>query len=323
MASALVLMALWCTVASAQIAGDRTLDGRVILDGEPVANVPVTLHRVTPEDSGPIGTEQTGADGAFQFILPEPEGEAFEVFFATAEYLSVRYFGPAVHGGVMPEQYSVAVHDTTSALPGAVTVTRRDIVLLPEPQGGWEANEVVQLQNSADRTLVSADAMPTWEMRLPAGVTEFHAGEGETSAAEVMRMGDRVLLLSPIQPGQRELFLRYRVPEELESLPISIDTPTDTLHLFLGQPSIPVEMSGLVTTNVIEVQGERFVRYGAADLAVGDQVGMQWDAPASPPLPPEIAAVVAAAVVLLAGSWIALRTRGRVRATENTLTAAS
>lgn len=321
MASALALGALWCSVASAQIAGGRTLHGRVILDGEPVIDVPVTLHRVTPEESGPVGTDRTGADGAFQFTLPEPEGEAFEVFFATAEYLSVRYFGPAVHGGVMPEQYAVAVHDTTSSLPGAIRVTRRDIVLLPEPQGGWEANEVVQLQNTADRTLVSSDAMPTWEMRLPAGVTDFHAGEGEVSAAEVMLMGDRVLLLSPIQPGVRELFLRYRVPVELEALALAVDTPTDTLHLFLGQPSIPVEMSGLVTTNVIEVQGERFVRYGAADLDAGDQVGMQWEAPASPPLPPEIAAVIAAAVVLLGGSVLAMRTRGRAEAAKKTAAA--
>ena len=57
-------------------------------------------------------------------------------------------------------------------------------------------------------------------------------------------------------------------------------------------------------------------------LAVGDQVGMQWDAPAAPPLPPEIAAVVAAAVVLLAGSWVALRTRDRSLGREKALSTA-
>src|SRR5690606_26586369 len=144
---------------------------------------PVTLHRVRSSDSGPVGSSVTAPDGSFSFSLPPADTSGFEVFFVTAEHLAVRYFGPPIHGASAPATYQVAVFDTASAIPGAIRVVRRDIVLIPETQGGWEANEIIRLNNSADRTLVSPDGMPVWETRLPAGVTDFEAGEGDLSAA--------------------------------------------------------------------------------------------------------------------------------------------
>lgn len=297
--------------AAAQVAAERSLAGTVVENGQPVSDVPVTLHRVTPDESGPVGRSSTDARGAFSFALPPADTAGFEVFFVTAEHLSVRYFGQPVHGAAAPADYTVAVYDTASSLPGAVRVARRDIVLIPETQGGWEANEIIRLHNGSERTLVSADGMPVWETGLPEGVTDFQAGEGEMTAAEVVRMGDRAMLVASLVPGERELFLRYRIPPKLEVATIPIGSPTDTFHLFVGQPSPAVEVANLETTNVVEVQGQSFVQYGTTDLADGEEVSFRWDPPAGPPLSPVVAGSLAAILILVAGSWFAVRSRGR------------
>lgn len=312
-AAAIAAVLLSAAAALSQTPADRVLAGTVELDKSPVSGVPVTLHRVTSEASGPVGTQVTDGDGSFRFALPAADSAQFEVFFATAEYLSVRYFGQPVHGGSAPSSYTVAVYDTTSSLPGAVSVARRDIVLIPETEGGWEANEIIRLHNSADRTLVSRNGLPTWEMRLPEGITDFQAGEGELTASEVARMGDRVMLISSVLPGDREIYLRYRIPIELEQAILPVGTPTDTFHVFVGQPSPGVEVGGMVSTNVVEVQGQRFVQYGTTDLDSGAEITLEWEAPASPPVAPETAGGIAAIVVLLLGSWFAIRSRGARR----------
>lgn len=302
---------LFVSAADSSAQAGRVLSGSVVLGDEPVPAVPVTLHRVTADESGALASTVSAADGSFTFELPSPDTTRFEVYFVTAQHLAVRYFGPAVHGAPMPEGYRLAVYDTATALPGAVRVARRDVVLIPEPQGGWEANEIIRLSNDADRTLVSDGGMPTWELRLPPGATDFQAGEGELTASEFVQMGDRVMLVSALVPGEREIFMRYRVPAELASTALAIGTPTDTLHVFLGQPSPAMEIAGLETTNVVEVQGERFVQYGTTGLAEGSEIALSWAPPQTPPLPPEYAGVLAAALVLLGGTVVALRTRGR------------
>ena len=287
----------------------RQLVGTVVRAEQPVAGVPVTLHRVTPDASGPVGEARTDAGGRFRFALPAADTTAFEVFFATAEYQTVRYFGSPIHGGAPAADYAIAVFDTAHALPGAIRVARRDIVLIPEPQGGWEANEIIRLANDGDRTLVAEPGMPTWETTLPEGITDFQAGEGEFTAAEIGRMGDRLLWLAPLIPGETQMMLRYRIAEGLEEAILPVAMRTDTFNVFVGQPSLPIEVAGLTSTQVVNVQGEQFVQYGRTDLASGEAVGLTWDAPLGAPVSPEVAGVVAAALVLAAGSWFAFQHR--------------
>ena len=50
---------------------------------------------------------------------------------------------------------------------------------------------------------------------------------------------------------------------------------------------------------------------GTTGVEAGDEIGLHWDAPAGPPIAPEIAGGAAALLVLLVGSWFAFRSRGR------------
>src|SRR5690606_22750886 len=121
-------------------AGD-VLVGRVVLGGEPVSEADLTLHRITPEQSGAWATSRSAADGSFGFPLVPDSSASFTVFLVTADYLGVRYFGPPVHvADPLPTRYEVVVHDTAFSIPEPVRAPVRNLVLAPGADGSWEVN---------------------------------------------------------------------------------------------------------------------------------------------------------------------------------------
>ena len=284
------------------------LSGTVVLEGSPVASVPVTLHRVTADTSGVIGSTTTDASGGFTFELPPPARGSFTVFFATAEHRSVRYFGEPVHPGDNPDSYLVELRDTTSA-GDALRISRRDIVLIPHADGGWEVNEVVRLMNTGTRTVVSAGGMPTWEMGLPAGAGEFEAGAGDLPTDQVRRMGDRMLLLAPVLPGEREIFLRYRMPPA-GSADLPVGTAMDSINFFVQQPAPGLTIAGVRPVDMITVEGQRFVQMSAAGLAADSVLRMRWKG-GSAPIDPVWAGVGASLLFVLVGAGAAVRNSRR------------
>jgi hypothetical protein len=294
--------------AAAQPPADR-LAGVVTLDGAPVPGVDVTLHRVDRDTSGAVASATTNAGGAFAFDLPPADTSGFTVYFATADYLSVRYFGEPVHPGDAPEPYRLQVRDTTSAGEALLRVARRDLVLVPHADGGWEVNEVVRLRNTGSRTVVSSRGMPSWRMSVPSGAEEFEAGAGDLQQDQVVSMGDELMLLAPIQPGEREIFLRYRVPPSGEAQ-LAIGTPVDSMNVFVQQPSPGVTVSGLRPVELITVEGQRFLRMSAAELPADSTLTMEW-ASSAPPVDPVWAGVGVAGLLVLVGAGAAARNRSR------------
>jgi hypothetical protein len=294
---------VWAAPAPAQSGAPeaRVLQGRVVKHGEPVAGAEVTLHRVTSSASGPVSEQRSAPDGSFRFVLPPVDTAGFTVFFTTAEYRAVRYFGAPLHEGEPPEGYAVQVYDTTSSLPDSVVLARRDAVLIPGNDGGWEVNEIVRVRNVAGRTLVPRDGIRSWELRLPANAREFEAGEGEVAPEQIRLVGDRVVLLSPLVPGEHELFFRYTLPAGTDSAAFPLAGPVDTLNLYVRQPAPRVTVQGLANTRSVTVQGERFIQYGATGLPASSRISLAFDDAGGPPVSPVAAGVGAAVVLLLLG----------------------
>ncbi|HEV2147797.1 MAG TPA: hypothetical protein VGR37_10375 [Longimicrobiaceae bacterium] len=306
---------LFFAALAAAPAHPQRLAGRVLLGEEGVGGVPVTLHRVTRDSSGAVGTARSAPDGSFTLDLPPADTSAgFNVFFATAEFRGVRYFGPPLHSGDAGTPYAVQVFDTASAsrMPGAVKVVRRDVIVLPEGDGGAEVNEIVRLRNTGDRALVLGSGASTWELRLPARVAAFEVGEGQIAPDAVVRMGDRVLVTATLPPGEQDLFFRYRLPRGTERVELPVAARTDTMNLFLRTSEARSGVSGLAAGAEVEVDGERFLRYTGAGLDAKTAVVMEWDHPDAPPVDPRLAAVAVTGVVLTAGAGLAFR-RGRRR----------
>jgi hypothetical protein len=295
--------------AHGQAPGPQSLSGRVVLDGAGVPDVEVALHRVTPDTSGVRAIARTGTDGSFDFSLPAADTAGFTVYFVTADHRTVRYFGAPVHPGDSPEDYVVEVRDTTSAADGAVRMARRDLVLVPHVDGGWEINEVVRLRNTGSRTIVSRGGMPTWSMAIPAGVQEFEAGAGDLPTEQIQRMGDRVLLVAPIVPGDREIFLRYRIPGG-RAAELATGSAMDSMNLFVQQPAPRVTVSGMRPVEVVTVEGRRYLQLTGSALAADRALRMEWERYA-PPVDPVLAGVGAAVLLVLVGAGAAVRNRPR------------
>jgi hypothetical protein len=288
--------------------GGDALDGRVLLADTPVAGVSVELHRVTPATSGVIDRTTSDVEGRFRFSLPPVDTVGFTVFFATAEHGGVRYFGRPLHQRDDPGDYRVAVFDTTSAPETAPRLSRRDLVLLPQQDGSWEVNEIVRIFNAGTQTVVSASGMPTAEVDLPTGATAFEAGDGDSPAEQIQRMGDRVLILLPLLPGERELFFRYRLAARPARAEIAMRSPADTMNVFVRQPAPRLTIEGLAPSEVIQVEGERFLQFAAPQGGTSGNVEIRWQS-GGPPVSPVTAAVVLTVVVLLVGGGFALRNR--------------
>lgn len=301
-------LVLFATGAAAQ-EGDQTLLGHVVKGGEPVANVPVTLHRVSSEGAGEVASDVSGADGGFSFPLEVVDEATFTVFFVAADHLSVRYLGDPVHGGERTTGYTVAVYDTASVIPEPVRITRRDMVLIPESGGSWEVNEVVRIFNPSSMALVAEAGMPIWEFGIPAGAAEFQAGEGDIFPNEVSRMDDRVLLLTPVVPGERDLFIRYRLPTSPGNATIPLNQATDSLNLFVRQPSHLTGVEGMASTRLIEAQGEEFLLYSGDAFRPGEEIALRWSGASPIPIDPVHAAIGVTVLLLMAGVWSALRNR--------------
>ncbi|MEX0912686.1 MAG: hypothetical protein WD031_04575, partial [Gemmatimonadota bacterium] len=95
------------TATQSQTAIERELVGTVVRDDEPVAGVPVTLHRVSSETAGELATAVSDETGAFRLPLEIDADAAFTVFFVTADYLSARYFGDPIHPDQPWNDYTV------------------------------------------------------------------------------------------------------------------------------------------------------------------------------------------------------------------------
>ncbi|HEX2095040.1 MAG TPA: hypothetical protein VHG28_21755 [Longimicrobiaceae bacterium] len=287
----------------------QALHGRVMQGDTGVGGVPVTLHRVTRDSAGAVATVAAAPDGSFAFTLPRSDTAGFNVFFATAEFRGVRYFGPPLHRDDPVTGYTVAVFDTASAesARAAVQVARRDVVLLPEEDGSAEVNELVRLRNPGDRTLVVGSGVSTWEFRLPEGVAAFEVGEGEIAPSMVQRRGNRVLVTASLTPGDHELFVRYRLGRGAVRTVFPLAAGTDSMSLFIRQPSAQATVAALQGPGPVEADGERFLRYDGGGLGSREAVVVQWKRAALPPVDPRVAALLVTGLVLTAGAGLAAR----------------
>jgi 5-hydroxyisourate hydrolase-like protein (transthyretin family) len=295
-------------------AAEGWLIGRVVRAGQPVPGAPVALHRVTQLEAGEVATSVTGEDGRFTLPLDPQVDSEFNIFFVTAEYLSARYFGDPIHPEDPSADYTIEVFDTTSAPAEPARIVSRDIVLLPEEQGSWEVNEIVSISNPGQQAIVAPEGMPTWQLSIPEQAAQFQVGEGDILPHEVTLMENRVLLLTPVVPGQRDLWIRYRLPVSPSRTAFNIDQPTEAFNLFVEQPSHLTSVEGLASTRMVEADGEQYLQYAGASFQPGAQILLEWSNEGASPIDPVVAAVVVTVLLLVFGAWGASRSRAIGRA---------
>jgi len=250
------------------------LNGQVILSGQPLPQVMVTIHRVTLEESGPYDSLRAGPDGRFSFVLPaSPTAEsAHEVYFAAVSVDDVLYFGqPVATVQALDSLYIIETFpsDTVGATPPELPISVRNIFLEPTGQGDWAVTDLFEVRNDGVTTLVSDGNHPVFSYPLPAGATGFELGQSDLAADAVSFTGGALHVLAPIPPGERTYMIRYRLP----NLNFTIPAPGFTAQFeVLAKEPVDLEVQGLTSQGSRELQpGQSFQHYLGNNLR-GTQV---------------------------------------------------
>ncbi|MGH7701426.1 MAG: hypothetical protein ACREMJ_13015 [Gemmatimonadales bacterium] len=283
-------------------------------DDRPLARRWAVLHEVRQGGGAPLDSMRTDAAGRYRLTVPRVDTAA--IYFVSTLHHGVGYFSSAlrVAGRIRAEADPIVVYDTASA--GArLQLARRFVTVSRPAERGREVLELLEITNPTDRTRVApATGRPLWSIALPAGVTQWQAGEGDLSPEAIRRVGDTVEVFAPIWPGApRQLSYQY-VPPPGAPLVIPLDQPIAELDLLIEDTAAVVTGARLDTLGVYELEGRRFAAYRSGPLEPGGQVAIAFPRTRfqAERVVPYLAGV--AALALAWGLWVALKRKPALRA---------
>jgi hypothetical protein len=260
--------------------GVALVDGRVVrpgLQGEvPVPGATVTIHRVGPDNSGPIDSMTTDASGRYHFRF-QRSGSPDAVYFAASVYRGIAYFSAPLRAAkVSGDDAEIVVFDTTSQ-PVRFTVQGHHYVVgAPRPTGLRDIVEVYEISNDTVVTMVQRDTLtPVWSAPLPKGATGFTSAAGDVAASSIEQRGDRVVLLSPFGPGVKQLSFTYALAPRAFPLVISFDRLNSVLEVLLEEPGAQVRGKSLRAQGTATTQGRTFKRFLAQGVQPGEEIRIE------------------------------------------------
>ena len=274
-----------------------TLRGVVVegRDSVPVPGRTVALHRVTPDTGMAVDSVRTGPDG--RFALPVEAGDG-DVLLASTRHEGVLYFGPALHGGTLPDAYRIAVFPTRPAgADPSLSVTRRTIVADPVA-GGFEFMDAIEVAGAGDATLVA----------LPRGVDDVRALPGGLEGPELEIGATSVRVSTPVPAAGQRLVLGYTASGS-EPVVFVPERPVERFELVVRGDTATVRVTGLGRGRQLRMERESVLRYGARSLGPGDTVRLVRRSAAVGTGRSRTAAWVAAAVGLLLAAGAGLTWR--------------
>jgi hypothetical protein len=261
------------TVATLE-AVDAAIRGRLLLDSVPADTGTVVLHRVTPEEAGPVDSVQVGAGGAFALPLPSlPIPGGGEVYFASSRYEEILYFGGAVAQPTQVDSfYTIRTYSTRTAPPEGLplTVEVRNIFIDQGPMG-WRVTDLFQVRNDSARTWVGEGAEGiVWQHPLPTGARSVRVGQSDLSPDAVRFDDGGMQVLSPMPPGERLFVIQY----ELEALEFSLPLPgrTEIIEVLVDEAAPSLRMEGLTAAQPVEMEPGSLYRRWAAEGVEGRTV---------------------------------------------------
>ena len=229
----------------------------------PIDGVRIVLHRVGPDQAGPLDSALTGPRGAYHFQF-KTSGSPDAVYFVSASYDGIAYFSTPLREKVTRgEDAQITVFDTTSGPVSIHVLGHHIIVGAPDGDGRRQAVEVFELGNDSSLTRVSGGAQkPVWTVHLPRGATEAKVNpSGEISPKAITFTGGIVRLFAPISPGARQVSYAYQLPRSALPLSIPIEQPTSVLEVLLEEPRAIVSGGNLAEVAPTSTGGRSFRRF--------------------------------------------------------------
>jgi hypothetical protein len=287
-----------------------TLEGRLYVGESPADSGTVVLHRVTPEEAGPVDSTRVEQDGEFRIPLPGiPEPGSGEIFFASVRHEGILYFGDPITGPQeLGDPYRIQAYPTREAPPGGIpfAVSVRNIFLEEGPLG-WQLTDLFEIRNDSAVTFVAGPAGEAlWSHPLPPGARGLRIGQGEPSP-DALRFRDGALeVVGPIPPGERLFVVQYDLEEVEFTVPLT--GRTDFLEILLREPGPSLRMEGVSPQPPVEMEpGSSYLRWageGFEDRVIRVRKGEEGEE-----LLTGWVVLILALTLALAGIW-AVRRRG-------------
>lgn len=291
-----------------QPAGGFVLQGRLQVGDEPAVGGSVVLHRVSAFFTGEVDSAAVGPGGAFELRVPEaPALGGGDVYFASARWDDVVYFGPAITEPPEPgSAYVVQAYPAAEAGDAPPPVRVRNLFLERAEAGpGWRALDLFEVRNAGDATLVTGPSGATWSYPLPPGAVEFAVGESDLSPDAASFSAGRVSTSAALRPGESVYLFRYRVPGDVLRIPL--EGPTASMELLIREPAGELSVQGLAAAEPVELEGATYRRFAGREMAPATVVVRRGAAASEPSSPTPVVAAALAMVLAVAGAFVASR----------------
>ena len=261
---------LWSAAALMLLAGSLYAQtpvraaGRVVRtvgqDSVPVPLARVLLHRIGRTAQGPVDSTVADQGGRFRFqFVPDTSA----VYLASTRHQGIEYFSPAVHTNpALPDTALFIVVSDTSTAARVELEARHLVIAEPGQDGNRGVLDLVILRNRGDHTRVAPDSTrPSWSAPLPGRHVRLRARPGDVSPDALRRVGDRLELLAPVAPGEKQLIIQYGLPAATRSIELPFEEAADLVNVLVADRGARVSGGKLAPADTEVIQGRTYHRW--------------------------------------------------------------
>lgn len=243
----------------------------------------VVLHRVTPDDAGPIDSVRVDAQGGFRLLLPGPPGLDGALYFATYRHEGVLFFGePVTRIERLEEPYRVEAWPRQVWTPGAGSfrLAFRNIFIEDGPEG-WRVVDVFEVGHEDPFTWEPPEGQPVWSYPLPAGAMNLQKAEMDLDPEAIRFEDGGLAVYAPFPPGDRLFVVRYDLPTLETTFPMP--GHVEVVELLIREPAPPLRVEGLQAEAPVELErGSEYRRWWGEDvLNIAPRIQLGDDQPFS------------------------------------------
>lgn len=277
---AVAITGLFLGFALGQSGQAGELSGRLV-NKTPGGKVPSGLE-VSVMALGERGHEvrakaQAGPGGQFSFSGLVAEAPANYV--VSTSYQGVNYSSePVTLSAKEPRRnLELAIYET-SRDSSNIRIKNLHLVVSVNP-GYLVVGYVVLLENVGNRTFKPGEKGGEEGLRLPlpAGYTQASLAEG-ANPDNVKANPEGIILAEPFSPGNRQLFISFKMAYHSSSLRWSqkVAYPTEGLDLFLPQGRVRLTSEQLKEIAPVQIRGQAYRRFRATSVSPASLVSLEF-----------------------------------------------
>ncbi len=240
----------------------------------PQGDVPVSLYVLEREkEAHKVREKLEGVTDPKGVVTFEVEGGEGVFAMPLVEYRGIPYRGRGIDlGEDRDQEVSITVYELSDE-EGLVEIKERSVFVEGVRDGMISIVDMVVISNRGDKTYVgrfNEDSKMTETVRigLPYGY-ERPTLDGPVDLEEVVSMTNGLVLKEAIPPGDKTLWLTYRVRSEIGrfDLEYPVTTPYGVFRFYFpSDVDWRVRVKNLERDGQIELQGKTFVKWEGRDI---------------------------------------------------------